>query len=162
MNENPENFEAIRKLLALKKHEQPPPGYFDRLPTQIWSRIEAGETAQPSFLERMLPFFRLKPSVAYACGLVTCGVLIIGFGMISNNQAPVSPVAMPNGPLPSEPVAAAPALMPAAAVAKSEAVGPITVQPVSVSSHQIDPSITNQEPLFQPSIRISPASFEKP
>lgn len=79
MNTDPEEFESLRKLLALKKYEKPPPGYFDQLPKTIWAKIEAEEAA-PSWWERVFPAFTLKPSVAYAFGLAVCGALIIGIG----------------------------------------------------------------------------------
>ena len=79
MNTDPEDFEALRKLLAIKKHEQPPPGYFNDLPSQIWRKIES-EPQPQSFWEKIFPAISIKPSVAYAFGLVVCGTLIIGIG----------------------------------------------------------------------------------
>jgi hypothetical protein len=80
---NPENqdFETLRKLLSVKRHEQPPPGYFNELPNKIWKRIEANEV-QPSFWERILPAFALKPAVAYSFGLIICGTLIVTMGSV--------------------------------------------------------------------------------
>lgn len=98
MNADPENFDALKKLLALKRHEQPPPGYFNELPQQIWKRIEAKE-AQPSFWERIFGGVALKPAVAYAFGLVVCGTLIFGIGSALNSEKP-SPVAAT--PLPQQ------------------------------------------------------------
>lgn len=75
MNLESDDFEALRKLLALKRYEQPPPGYFNRLPGTILARIEAGET-EPSFWENLFSNFVLRPSHAYALGLSFCGMLI--------------------------------------------------------------------------------------
>jgi len=83
MNSDQENFDSLKKLLALKRHEQPPPGYFNELPRKIWSRIEA-EEMKPSLWKRLFPGFALKPSVAYAFGLLVCGTLIIGIGSSLN------------------------------------------------------------------------------
>ncbi|MEP6663210.1 MAG: hypothetical protein ABJC04_06045 [Verrucomicrobiota bacterium] len=79
MNPEEENFESLRKLLALKKYEQPPPRYFSELPARIWTRLE--RAAEPvSFWEKLLPDFNLKPAYAYAFGLLACGGIVTGIG----------------------------------------------------------------------------------
>jgi hypothetical protein len=78
MNSQSDNFENIRKLLALKRHEQPPPGYFDALSARIMSRIEAAETAQPTLWERLGFAFGSKPAFVCALGVIVCGLFCIG------------------------------------------------------------------------------------
>jgi hypothetical protein len=74
-----QDFEDLRKLLALKKYEQPPPRYFSELPSRIWVRIEReGQTT--SFWARFIPNFGLNPALAYSFGLLACGTLVFGIG----------------------------------------------------------------------------------
>src|SRR5437588_8681390 len=90
-----DNFEQLRRLLALKRHEQPPPGYFNNFSRQVVARIKAGESAaSESFLERALtrvPWlqsvwtgFEAKPIVAGAFGISVCSLLI--FGLVSSER----------------------------------------------------------------------------
>ncbi|MEO7298401.1 MAG: hypothetical protein ABI042_07480 [Verrucomicrobiota bacterium] len=76
MNSEQENFEALRKLLALKKYENPPPGYFANLPGQIWKKIK--REPAPSFWSQFIGNWGLHPAVAYSFGLLACGVLFFG------------------------------------------------------------------------------------
>jgi len=39
MEDQGENFDQLRRLLTLKRHEVPPPGYFNRLPGKVINRI---------------------------------------------------------------------------------------------------------------------------
>ena len=86
MNSEQENFDTLRKLLALKKYEQPPPRYFTDLPTQIWARIER-EPEKIPFWQRFLPNFGLSPAVAYSFGLLACGGLVFGIGYSLNDES---------------------------------------------------------------------------
>ena len=74
MNSDPNDFENLRKLLALKRYEQPPPGYFSRLPDRITARIERGE-GQSDFWERFISPFILRPAVVYGFALASLSAL---------------------------------------------------------------------------------------
>ena len=83
MNESENNFESLRRLLALKRHEIPPPGYFNGFSGQVMSRIRAGETAESreiagsSWLLKFLQVFEAKPAfVGCVCLLVVFAVAV--------------------------------------------------------------------------------------
>jgi len=84
MNESENNFESLRRLLALKRHEIPPPGYFNGFSGQVMSRIRAGETAESretvgsSWLLKFLQVFEAKPAYvgSFACSM--CLLLLFG------------------------------------------------------------------------------------
>jgi len=105
-----ENIQALRRLLALKRHEQPPPGYFNRFPTQVIARIQAGERAPDTFWERfsldaswmgqLWSALETKPILAGAFGVAVCGLITSGFFFSDNpsnlESAPFA-VFTPNG-----------------------------------------------------------------
>lgn len=86
-NEN-ENFGQLQKLLALKRHEQPPPGYFNRLPGEVVSRLrtELRADADPlaklnqeaPWLLRLWQQLETKPAFAGAFGAGVCALLLAG------------------------------------------------------------------------------------
>jgi hypothetical protein len=98
MKPDSENFDSLRRLLALKRHEQPPPGYFNYFSRDVIARIRAGETGgemtlASSWVERLLGMFDVKPVFAGAFGMAVCAVLISGV-IASEQAAPAgSPVA---------------------------------------------------------------------
>ena len=85
MSNAPEEFEQLRKLLKLKRHEQPPPGYFNTFSTRVLDRIE-NETADPAWrlwqeapwLKRLLNFLELNPMAAGAFAAGVCALLLGG------------------------------------------------------------------------------------
>jgi hypothetical protein len=89
MNENQPNFESLRRLLALKRHEMPPLEYFDVLSKRVIERIRDGEAKtlarpserlsdQVSWLLKFLKVFEGKPVFAGAYASALCLLLIAG------------------------------------------------------------------------------------
>ena len=78
MNPQADNFEQIRKLLSLKKYEQPPAGYFNQLSARIISRIEAADMGRTTLWDRLGFAFGSKHAFVCALGVVVCGLFCIG------------------------------------------------------------------------------------
>lgn len=97
---NDENFDDLRKLLALKKHEQPPPGYFNRLPGKIMARIESSElAAESTWWDWLVARFDARPILACAYGFTISGLLLMGFRLsqVLQAEAQADPGAPPFG-----------------------------------------------------------------
>ena len=84
MNPDSENFEQLRRLLALKRHEQPPPRYFSNFSAQVIDRIRAEGAAryrpaiEGTWWERLWTALEAKPLFAGAFGAGVCAVLVSG------------------------------------------------------------------------------------
>ena len=85
MNENENKFESLRRLLALKRHETPPPGYFNHFSGEVMARIRAGEAGrsanvsdQLSWVFQLLSAFEAKPAFAGAFAFSLCLLLVFG------------------------------------------------------------------------------------
>lgn len=88
MNENDNNFDALRRLLALKRHEVPPPGYFEDFSSRVIARIRAGEAAEPMpWILRFLQAFEAKPAYPVALASSLCVLLLIGIVNVEQNPA---------------------------------------------------------------------------
>jgi len=82
MSSSPENFDQLRKLLTVKRHEQPPPGYFNHFSDKVVARIEVeGLKMRVSWWQRLFPELDAKPVLACAYGLVMMGLLAVGIGV---------------------------------------------------------------------------------
>ena len=157
-NPDPDS-ELLRRLLALKRHEQPPPKYFLHFSDRVIARIEAEATSRNRRWWRFLvPDLDSRPVLAGAYGVVIGGLLVIGvwFSQWDDPQAPTG----------IEAASQWSAFAPAAASLRN----PVSVNPVaaSVGSGQTEPasSITPvmspvaPSHLFDPNrIRVEQASF---
>jgi hypothetical protein len=86
MSTGTEDFEELRKLLKVKRYEQPPPGYFNGFSTRVITRLE--KESAPGFLDRMAGVFpwlkgilRLleqNPVGAGIFGVGVCGLVLSG------------------------------------------------------------------------------------
>jgi hypothetical protein len=101
-NQNPD-FEALRRLLKLKHHEQPPPRYFHGFSSQVISRIRAGTPggrfesfediiAQSSWMRRIWSALEGKPAVSGLVAASVCGLLLGGVLMSENAPPTLSPL----------------------------------------------------------------------
>jgi hypothetical protein len=78
-----QEFEALRRLLKLKRYENPPPRYFNEFSGEVIARIRAGAAEDRSeplermewespLLQRVLSFFQSKPLFAGGFGAALC------------------------------------------------------------------------------------------
>ena len=105
MNQDSQDFEQLRRLLALKRYEQPPPGYFNDFASQVIARIKAGDRAEESVLERLFweaPWLQrfwaaieAKPVIAGAFGVAVCALLV--GGVLYSENTIVQPIGL--GPM---------------------------------------------------------------
>jgi len=83
MNRDREEFESLRKLLAWKRWEQPPPAFFRDFPGQLRGRLEtAWEVESPvSWWQRLVQEWELKPILVGAYSVGIGGLLLAGIGL---------------------------------------------------------------------------------
>jgi hypothetical protein len=86
MENEDQNFDQLKKLLALKKHELPPPGYFNKLPGEVISRIRVERAAsvnpmatlksEAPWVVRLWQSLEAKPAFAGVFGAAICAVVL--------------------------------------------------------------------------------------
>jgi hypothetical protein len=86
MDQEPRQTFKVERIIALKRFEQPPPGYFHLLPDRIISRIEKGE-GRAGFWETWLAAFGFRPALVYAFGLTVCGAVTVGMFFSPKSEA---------------------------------------------------------------------------
>jgi len=100
MSPVPDDFEQLRRVLALKRYEQPPPGYFHSFSRQVIVRIKAGEVGNEidtsvwsigvgTLFQRIWAALDARPVLAGAFGVAVCGFFVTG-ALISDSTAATS------------------------------------------------------------------------
>ncbi len=89
--QNPDEFESLKKLLALKRHEEPPPGYFDRLPGEIRARIAHAQASPEPWWRRWLASWDLSPALATSYAVVAVTLVVGGIWMAKQPVAEGGP-----------------------------------------------------------------------
>lgn len=102
MSADGENFRQLRRLLTLKRYEQPPPRYFNDFSSQVIRRIEAGEgrttslwelfLGEGSWTQRIWEALEAKPALVGAFAVIVCGLLVTGVVFTGENGS--TPTAM--------------------------------------------------------------------
>lgn len=74
-----QDFEKLRKLLALKRYELPPPRFFAEFPGRVMRKLETAQAAASRpWWSRLWFELEFKPAFACAAGLAVCGALVAG------------------------------------------------------------------------------------
>jgi hypothetical protein len=96
-----ENFAELRRLLVLKRYEQPPPGYFAHFSGEVIARLHAGGCPEEKSLLHRLPWLErfwaaleTQPVFAGAVGLAVCGLLVSGI-IYTERAEPLATVGFP-------------------------------------------------------------------
>jgi hypothetical protein len=98
MNPQPDEFQELRRLLALKRYEQPPPGHFNDFSQQVIIRIRAGEhidhfsileafSWEAPWLQRLWGLLETRPILAGGFGVAVCCILMAGMFLSESREA---------------------------------------------------------------------------
>ena len=151
MNPEQENFKDLRRLLVLKRYEQPPPGYFNHFSSEVIARLEAGERFerqsifetlfwQAPWFQRFWNMLESKPVIAGAFAALVCGFLVAGVGYSDRAESPNTIALVP-------PASDSAALV---KVEDSSNIGPVAGFPAAVlSSTEGVAAMQSQNSLFQ-------------
>ena len=151
MQKETDDFSELRKLLKIKRHEAPPPGYFSLFSGKVIARIEARQApeAAPSWRYWLAALWN-RPAVSGAYALLF-GALVMAAMSLAQTQ-------MTNQDLPQTAAWAAPALIEPLDLAES------AVQPVSHSAilpSSISPVVGSVDsPFHYHGLRVERASFQ--
>lgn len=96
MNPKPDDFDKVQKLLALKRHEQPPPRFFSEFSEQVIARLDSPVPARPGrWWQRLGLDFDLQPPLVCALGVVVCGLLLVGIITSLDHEGPALVIVRP-------------------------------------------------------------------
>ncbi len=77
MQDQSPEFEKLRQLMALKRHETPPPGYFRDFSSRVLSGIEREEArAREGWFSRLASLLQARPAISASFCTATALVLI--------------------------------------------------------------------------------------
>jgi hypothetical protein len=91
MSPLPDNRDPVQRLLACKRYEQPPPGYFLSFSEKVLARIEAEEASvHSSWWGWFVAKFDARPVVVCAYGVAVSSMLFVGFSLSAIFEAEIS------------------------------------------------------------------------
>ena len=130
---NPNEFESLQRLLALKRHEEPPPGYFDRLPGEVRARIAQAQANPEPWWRRWLAEWDLSPALATSYAVAAVTLVLGGAWWAKQPGSPGEPQVV-TAPVPSD----------------------INPTNTLIASNSAPPGLFNP-----PSLQVQPAEFKK-
>jgi len=77
MKDDPQEFEKLRRLLALKRSEVPPPRYFNSFSSEVISQIKAGEAVKPGMWRQLTSLFVARPAISWSFSVAAVLLLFV-------------------------------------------------------------------------------------
>ncbi|HEV2694310.1 MAG TPA: hypothetical protein VG347_15555, partial [Verrucomicrobiae bacterium] len=98
MKDSEDNFNDLKNLLKLKRHEVPPPGFFNHFSDGVIARIREGEAREAGslaerlndnapWLVRFLRIFEAKPGVIGGFATSLCLLLLFGVVLAERSES---------------------------------------------------------------------------
>lgn len=88
MQDQSHEFEKLRQLLAFKRRENPPPGYFATFSSRVVQRLENESAELPAgWFRRLLQALQLRPGISVAFGMASVLVLVAATTLFEANPA---------------------------------------------------------------------------
>jgi hypothetical protein len=98
MNAEPENFDQLRRLLKLKRHESPPPRFYNDFSSQVILRLRTGPPggraelveaaiSESPWVRRFWQAIETRPAVSGLLTAGACALLVVGV-LASDNARP--------------------------------------------------------------------------
>lgn len=161
MQDSPQEFEKLRQLLTLKRHEIPPPGYFRDFSSRVVSQLERDKVrASEGWFQRLTALFQARPAISWSFCMAT-GLVLVAATTVFEGK-------------PGGPAAAMPSVEPTFASIPDQSVPTSTAGVVFETNLQsagfaleMAPARTNPAPadsLFSSplyNLRVEPASFSR-
>lgn len=160
MSDSNQNFNELKRLLKLKQHEIPPPGYFGRLSGDVLARIRTGETgagedfmdrlqANWPFLGKALRIFAARPGIIGGLATSVCLLLLIAVVVADRQDNPSADSLAMTSPSASAPSAGEPALASAPLMPADNSGIAVSTNPVVSLQPVASLFGSQQNPLFQ-------------
>lgn len=164
MGSSSDDFAALRALLKLKRHEQPPPRYFNDLSSGIIHRLRGPDGLRHKSLLSLLDFdFGLKPALFYGLGVSCCAVALyaVVYLLVQDPAAAAKDAQIATMPTPAMQTPAMPEATPSGSVAHIFSAG-VAPAPDSASTNPVLSTEGVTFPMNGFKLRPTPVKYEAP
>ena len=145
MKDDPDKMDELQKMLALKRHETPPPRFFKGFSDQVLNRLHSPEPAgDQTWRQRLGLDIDSKPVLVCVSGVVVCGLLVVGL-IVSLRVNP--PKVAPRSPSDTTLFVVAP---------------PVPAQQPTVTEPGDRPGTGELPKVGQPVVTSAPSPFQQP
>jgi len=159
MHPEQEDFEQLRRLLALKRYEQPPPRYFNEFSRQVIVRIQAGDQGLGKaegqswdspwrpWLLRLWGALNARPVLAGACSVAALAALFSA--VLLSDQAVSQVSVLPAAAQPDESSGLIASQNAGALFTRAAAVDLSSASPSAITAEQVEQADQPRPSLFE-------------